>query len=295
MIGRRTQSILEDIFENKSLFDDLPQIRKRIVSWGVESTPSVFAHDAAVVSERDLLSRILSQSPLEEQISAAHADWVIFAGGFFSGPIIEHEFGSRSAVVSSVTVRSDSEVDACWIESLPSGWLVLLPLERGRGCLLSVGGLPQDLLAMSRVVAAQIASTEQRLGAFACAPRIAQPLCGAGWLACGTSAVGFDPLCGDGAGNAAREAILASAVINAARSREAEALLIHYGGRLLAGFKRHLEICYDFYRQGRCGPWWDQEIESLRRGLKWCADQLAEAPAFRYRLKGFVLEEVNGA
>jgi hypothetical protein len=293
MIGKRTQGILEDIFENKNLFDDLPRIRKRVVAWGVDSTPSVFAHDATVLSERALLNRILPKSPLEEQTSAARTDWVVFGARPFSGSIVEHEFGSRLAVASSVTVRSGSEVNACWIESVPSGWLFLLPQETGRGCLLSVGASPQDLLAMSRVVAAQIASAGERQGDFACAPRIAQPLCGARWLACGTAAIGFDPLCGDGTGNAAREAILASAIIRAARSGEAEALLFHYGMRLIAGFKRHLEICHDFYRQGRCGPWWDEEIESLRRGLKWCADQLAEAPTFRYRLNGFVLEAVD--
>ena len=300
VIGRRTQSVLEDVFENKHLFDGLPQVRKRIVAWGAGSTPSVFAHDAAVVSERELLSRVLSQSPLDEPVSTIHPDWVVFGGGRLSGStveqagsIVEHTFGSRSAVVSSVTLRTEGEIDACWIESLPSGWLFLLPQERESGYLLSVGASPQELLATSRIGASRIGSIDQRQGEFACAPRIAQPLYGAGWLACGTAAISFDPLCGDGAGNAAREAILASAVIRAARSREAEPLLAHYGMRLVAAFKRHLEICHDFYRQGSCGPWWDEEVESLRRGLKWCSDQLDGAPAFRYRLDGSVLEEVN--
>src|SRR5215831_5661125 len=91
LIGRRTQLVLEDIFEDKSLFADLPQIRKRIVAWGAGSTPSVFEHDAAVVSERALLNRILPQPPLEEQ-TAVHADWVVFGGGPLSGLIVEHEF-----------------------------------------------------------------------------------------------------------------------------------------------------------------------------------------------------------
>jgi hypothetical protein len=91
MISRKTQRMLEDVFENKRLFDDLPRTRKRIVAWGAGSTPSAFAHDGAVVSERELLSRILFQSPLDEPVSTVHPDWVVFGGGPLSGSIVEHE------------------------------------------------------------------------------------------------------------------------------------------------------------------------------------------------------------
>ena len=38
-------------------------------------------------------------------------------------------------------------------------------------------------------------------------------MCGPGWLSCGTAALSFDPICGDGTGHAVREGILAAAVI----------------------------------------------------------------------------------
>jgi len=38
---------------------------------------------------------------------------------------------------------------------------------------------------------------------------------GPDWLACGTAAVAFDPICGDGTAQAMREAILGCAVITA--------------------------------------------------------------------------------
>ena len=103
----------------------------------------------------------------------------------------------------------------------------------------------------------------------------------------------FDPICGDGAGNAVREAILAAAVVRAAaRGESVDRLLAHYRSRLIAGFRRHLELSLEFYRAGNSGPWWDQEIQALERGVAWCAERLAAEPAFHYRLNGFELEAV---
>ena len=51
--------------------------------------------------------------------------------------------------------------------------------------------------------------------------------------------LGFDPLCGDGSGHAAREAILASAIVRAAMPGGGhDELTEHYRARLLAGLAR---------------------------------------------------------
>jgi flavin-dependent dehydrogenase len=150
------------------------------------------------------------------------------------------------------------------------------------------------LLAQSLLISEQIAETIASRGTFPSHPRIAEPLCEPGWLACGTAALGFDPLCGDGTGNAIREAILASAVVRAGiDGADVDALVAHYRNRLVAGFKRHLEACREFYQAGHSGPWWDQELNSLDRGLDWCARRLESAPGFRFRLSGFALEAID--
>jgi flavin-dependent dehydrogenase len=101
----------------------------------------------------------------------------------------------------------------------------------------------------------------------------------------------FDPVCGEGAGNAAREAILASAVIAAIQQGEdRDAVLAHYQSRLLSGFLRHLEICLDFYTRARQGPWWDGEIALLENGISWARTQLRALPRPSYRLVEFRLE-----
>jgi flavin-dependent dehydrogenase len=65
---------------------------------------------------------------------------------------------------------------------------------------------------------------------FSASPRIPAPLCGPGWLACGSAAMGFDPICGDGTAHAVREAILALAVIRGGD----HGMPAHYEARLTA-------------------------------------------------------------
>src|SRR5262249_46109599 len=152
-----------------------------------------------------------------------------------------------------------------------SGWLFLLPASEDTGWLLSVGAAAESLLEMSSIVKKQIAELLPSRGTFASHPRLMFPLSGPRWLACGTSAIGFDPLCGDGTGNAVREAILASAAIRAAiAGADAKRLEEHYQLRLLAGLQRHIALCFDFYKRGHSGSWWDHQLDDLERGLAWC-------------------------
>jgi len=146
---------------------------------------------------------------------------------------------------------------------------------------------------MSRLIRRQISEFSPSRGEFPSHPRVAFPLAAPGWLACGTAALGFDPLCGDGAGNAAREAILGAAAIRAAiDAGDAEGVATHYQTRLLGGFRRHVGLCFEFYKSGHLGPWWDRQLNDLERGLSWCSEQLEGIHGARYRLNGFTLESV---
>ncbi len=170
--------------------------------------------------------------------------------------------------------------EACWIEAVEDGWLFLIS-----GWLLSVGG--DDLLKKSMLVREQIARVEEEGGRFPASPRIVSPLGGDGWIACGSAAMGFDPLCGDGTAHAVREAILASAVIRGSPAGDVEGLLAHYEGRLTAGFLRHLGVCRQFYSSGGAGEWWNGELAAVDLGIGWCRGKLGGD--FRYRLEGLEL------
>jgi hypothetical protein len=291
LLSESTQALVCELYGQPDLFHGLFQIDRRIVSWGRDSSPVELPHRAAVISEAALLERLdagLPENAVPEQVR-----WTVHASHPLPVPSGERRFGSRMASAMPVALQGSLR-SACWIEALECGWLFLIPSGAATGWLIAVGGSPQGLLEGSRLIADQIAVSGDAGSPFPASPRIADPLRGNGWLACGSAALAFDPLCGDGTGNAVREAILAAAVIRAAaRGGDEERLAAHYGARLVAGFLRHLQLCRGFYVSGSRGPWWEREVAALDEGIAWCAAVLPGA--FEYRLRGFDLEEVCNA
>jgi hypothetical protein len=276
LLSNTAQLLICDIFGRKNLFDCDHRIRKRIVAWGGQR-PVTVEHVGVVVSEQQLLDRL---RPAIEETDAT-APWTIFTSR--ARHSVQRQFGTRIATAARVEIAGDSS--ACAIESLDAGWLFLVPDSVDCGWLLSVG---EARLSRSLIVAKMISRVIATAGEFPAYPRIVSPLAGAGWLACGSAAMGFDPICGDGAANAVREAILAAAVIRAAlNGADPKPLLKHYDARLKLGFKRHLMLCRDFYRAD--GAWWDRERASLEEGISWCGAE----PRFDYQLVGFDLRPVS--
>lgn len=294
MLSEGTQKLLEDVFERQDLFDGLPRVRKRIVAWGPGGEPKELPHSSVVISEPDLLDRI-RKGETRHPSKHVHDEtaWTVFAARPLPHTAAEHHFGSRIASVASAKLKTQSPVESCWIESLDEGWLFLLPgIESS--WLLSVGSPVEPALARSRLIADQIQEFNLAGSEFPSHPRIAQSLWAPGWLACGTAALGFDPLCGEGVGHAVREAILACAVVRAViKGGAMKTALAHYRDRLVAGFHRHLELCEQFYRSGASSLWWDEQAAATRRGIEWCKSACLPAGDIRYRLNGFSLEPID--
>lgn len=289
MLGDRALALIRDVFGNDDLFEDAPRVNRRVVAWGTDARTIAVEHSAVVVSEEKLL-RDLRGGAVADAGSSAAPGWTIFASRPLPEPNVEHSFGTRIASSAPVTLRAASQPGTCWIESLESGWLFLIPDAPGSAWLLAVGAAPDTLLAQSRVVANEIDTIQPAKGRFPAYPRIVWPLAADGWIACGTAAMAFDPLCGDGTAHAIREAILASAVVRAvAEGRQRPAVLAHYQARLTAGFRRHLELCHGYYESGGSGPWWQTELGAIREGIAWCDSQLRDHGAFRYQLRDFEL------
>ncbi len=259
LLSHSAQELLQDVHQSNQVFSQAPQIWKRTVEWGENADPVTLPHSAVVLSDESLLSAL----PAVGSVGPAEVEWTII-----TTPSSQmHSFGGRMATVSRV--QTPVESGECRIKSLKAGWEFLISTSDGSGWRIAAG---------------------DGEGEFPVAPRIGGGLCGPGWLACGSGALGFDPLCGDGTAHAIREAILATAVIRAAtRGEDRDSLLEHYRARLTIGFRRHLEICRQFYVSGGAGPWWREQCAELDRGLEWCDDRLRGAPAFRYRLEGFEL------
>jgi hypothetical protein len=304
MVSASSQALFCDILNAADALSNLPRIETRVVKWGPSATTIALPHSAVVVSEELLQSRIAKLVRFDCG-SDASPDWAIISSRPLPDLPMEHTFGQRMATVVPVKLQSRSAPSTCWIESVKEGWLFLLPEGSGAGAkrkrgsaqpqgwLMSVGGSVDSQLSVSEVVAAQITRLSESTREFPAHPRVAWPLTGSHWLACGTAALAFDPLCGDGTGHAIREAILAAAVLRAIqRGANVDELLNHYQARLVAGFKRHLSVCSEFYGSGGLGPWWTAATESIREGLAWCDHQLNSAGEFRYRLRGFDLERI---
>jgi hypothetical protein len=295
MLSEPAQALIREVFGRDNLFRDLPRIRKRIVAWGPGAKSVEMEHSAVVVSEELLLDSLGTALPNAADGVDMNEDiaWSVFASMPLPVAGAEHKFGSRIASALRVELKPTAEPAACWIESIEKGWLFLIA-NAGSGWLLSVGLRPHELLDQSRLIREQIAGYQPTAVQFAASPRIVEPLGEPGWIACGTAAMAFDPLCGDGTAHAVREAILASAVIAAAaRGDDPVQLMAHYEARLTAGFRRHLAHCLQYYASGCGGTWWESEAGSVVEGLDWCDRRLSRHATFRYRLDGFELKAIG--
>ena len=296
MLSDAALELIRDVFGRADLLIGAHRIRKRVVAWGRNAAPKVLEHSAVVVSEQMLLETLLDGSDFEVDGHQRDTAWTVLASRPVPKPAVEHRFGSRFASAVKVKVRDGFDFGSCWIESLENGWLFLIPDSAESAWLLSVGQNAESLLGSSVLIAKEITGSRSQGDPFPAAPRIIAPLAGqsmdgSGWLACGSAAMGFDPICGDGTAHAIREAILAAAVVGASAKGENNGpLLTHYSSRLLAGFQRHLKLCSSFYSSACDSAWWDSESARAKEGIEWCSEQMLPSVGFQYQLRGFELE-----
>ena len=292
LVNPSTRKLLSDVFSSADdLFDGLPQVHKRIVLWGNASSPTVLPHAGIVVNESALLAKLWEKVDKPWSSHFENPDWSIYSTPK-TATGTQRRFGTREASTVPVELK-EANADACWVESLDTGWLFLISGAERTGFLLAIGGSPDELLEESRLIAQQICGATGPIVEFAAAPRILNPLCAPGWLACGSGAMGFDPICGEGVGHAVREAILATAVIRAIENDEgrSEEVLAHYSARLGVGFLRHLNICRQFYAAGPSSEWWRLQLADLDAGIEWTRSQLSRRPPPALQLVGFDLKQ----
>jgi hypothetical protein len=285
MLSDAAVELIRDVFGNPSLFSGLPRIERRNVVWGDAADPRALPHSAVVISEAALLDSLIGGHGTRGFTGETDDPrFTVYTSRPMPPAAIEQRFGSRRASAAPVVLNDAADLSACWIESVESGWLFLIPNALESTWLLAIGGPVEALLRQSRAIAPRIQLLSGRSAEFSSCPRILSPLCGDGWLACGSVALGFDPICGDGTAQAIREAILASAVIRAiAGGGDSTSLFSHYEMLLTAAMRRHLALCAEFYRSGGSGSWWQTELESLEAGFRWCTSKLAGASEPRYQ------------
>ena len=296
MLGEQAIALLAEVFDRPDLFQSLPRVKTREVLWGSGATPIHLPHSGVIVSELELLASLRGTASSEV---AAETECRLFTSRPLPKQVVEHDFGRRFAVATPVSV-DDGGAPACWVEACKAAWMFLIGGGTGQGWLLVVGDEEGTALTESRLIAPRIRKLGEPSGRFPCFPRIVAPLWGCAaeqpWLACGTAALAFDPICGDGTATAVREAILAVAAIRAIyEGADPASAMRHFESRLIVGFQKHLIHCAQYYRTGGSHPWWQEQLTDIQRGIDWCAEQASRMPPYRYRLNGFRLEAIQPA
>lgn len=283
LLNQASQNLVRDVFANATALEGLHPIDKRIVRWGTGAQTLTIPHQALAVGEQTLLD-LLSSKKLE----SGSAQYAIHAVKPLPIDHGEEAFGNRRAEAVSIRLRTNAARHACWVESVPGGWLFAVSVSDDQAWMLAVGDCSETLLGQSSVVGEIVDSLAIERSGFAAFPRLADPLVGPDWLACGGAAMSFDPLCGEGTGHALREAILATAILKAhVRGLDWTAMQSLYEQRLRGGMRRHLEQCHQLYSSGGDSEWWRSELASVETGLRRIVREHQWAPAFR--LEGFDL------
>ncbi len=286
MLGEQALHLLHDLF-GPGRFAGSHQISRRIVRWDAGDAVAI-AHQALAISGANLLRALPS---MNGSPSPSPPCLTLHAGSQSPAPAMLH-FGKREAAAAPVVLASGADAGAVLVESVAEGWLFLIPMGAHNGWLLAVGDEPDVLLASSRLVAPAVAELLAVEARFETAPRLLETLVGGDWLAFGSGALAFDPLCGDGTAMAARGGILAGAVASAiAEGAAPEPLLRHYRAMLIAALRRHLAACLPFYQRGGASTWWAEQAEQTAAGHAWCTQMLSHEPEPRFVLIGNRLAE----
>jgi len=279
MLGEQALHLLDSLF-GAGRVTGTHRIARRIVLWN-ETEPVAIPHQACALSGSNLLASL----PLAED-SAAAAPHPFKLHALPPEPALR-QFGQREAAAAPVTLTAEADASAVLVEAVAAGWLFLIPLGAEQAWLLAVGDTPDALLARSRLVASAIGTLGTVEARFETAPRVLEQLVGEDWLALGSAALAFDPLCGDGTATAARGGILAGAVASALAAGEPPApLLRHYRAMLIAALRRHLAACLPFYQRGGSGAWWQEQSRVTADGHAWCTHMLAVEPEPAFVLSG---------
>lgn len=290
LLGEQTQSLLRELFPSQpgqaELFEGFHRIQQRIVKWGPTASTVALPHAGLVAPEGELLRRLWSRTGASSPLASGQNGWHILSGRGLMSSSIDIDCGnSRTAQISSARLLPCVGQDACWVESVGSGWLFLLARGDGEASLIGVGSSTERLLDESSLVAPCIDTPLSEPKVVAASPRILQPLTTHHELACGSAAMAFDPLCGEGTGNAVREAFLATAVIQASfAGHDLPSLQSHYARRLQLGFFRHLEMCRQFYGSGGSHAFWTAACQAIDDGARTLAQAMPPESQPRYRL-----------
>jgi len=106
----------------KKLFEGCQKFASEL--WlGMEWRRRPFLIPAVIVREQVIWECLRARLRPRVAMHPDDAEWNIFTSKVPEELAPEWRFGSRVASVAEVTLRESAERDACWAESVESGWL----------------------------------------------------------------------------------------------------------------------------------------------------------------------------
>ena len=305
VVNAVTADLLQSLFGGGELFAGSHRLRRRHVRWGAGAEPIEVDEPALVMSEGQLMNRLRARLVRDhgdrvvledEHLDTAPVEWEVSGGGRAAAR--GQRFGERRMLVAEMALSASADPSTARIETTSTGWLFLVPSGAGRAMVQAmVAAVGIDPTAQLRAILAEAPTIRHQLigepataSVFDAAPSLGERRSRRGWIAVGDEAMSLDPLCGDGAGSAARGAILAAAVIeDIAGGLPAEVGLAHYRARLETALAHHLRACRRFYGAAGFDASWDSELRATARWLAVVEAQLAQWPGFGFGLRGLRL------
>jgi hypothetical protein len=233
------------------------------VDWQTE--PAVTAAPGLVVDEERLLKSMRSALHTQhgELTGSKAGALLIYADGRRVGK--RYQFGKRRANWRVLSLPMPRENEVSMIAD-KTGWT------------FSVSSGQPGTAVEQRM--------DLRPAGLPCAPRLSWPFCGDGWFACGPAAMTLDPVCGDGAGYAARSAVWLCGLLTSLPIDEARE---EYSSRLARTFRSHLAECHRLYARARFTATWKSELQATLRGLAALDKLISQLPPMRTRLEGLYI------
>lgn len=204
--------------------------------------------------------------------------------------------GCRVVIASEGRLGAAASPDRWFFEAVPAGWLLIAPLENRRALVqLMIPDVPADpprrrlaeAVAAASLARAAVAGLSSAVAVCEAFPARCDPWPHERTLRIGEAALAFDPICGDGLGQALRSAILAAAAIEAIEGGEdrsgVRAFVRHRFG---LAFLAHLDTCAGFYASLTPAASWTTELRAMREEAAMLGQELPAPGRLRYRLIG---------
>jgi flavin-dependent dehydrogenase len=279
-----TVSLILDIWRMpKRSFDYLPMIEYHHIKWGEEEERA--RKERSVITENLRLIYLFFHILLDQYPDLIHAkfiddwnfvreralkqndkhtNWMVDASGKIA--IVsklygsdKFTFGKRHLVSGVVPLKNLNESNSSWIETTMDGWIYLAQLGERKGLIqaMIVDQLSlEEILTKTHIIKRYITKKFIQKACFNGSPTLLNEPCGPGWMAVGEAAISFDPISGEGVGNAIRGAMWTSSILKAVISGfSAVDCLKHYSYRLKKAFFHHLNECINLYSIFSSASW----------------------------------------